>query len=786
MSPLDIKLLRDFRRLWSQGLAIALVASAGVMTLVLGIGAFRALSETQAAYYDRYSFAEIFAAATRAPNRVLERIGDIPGVAAVDGRIQQTAILDIQGLDEPATGLLLSIPNVGEPRLNRLFYLEGGAPEPDRGEVVISGAFAEANGLGPGDTFSAIMGGQKRTLTISGVALSPEFIYSVAPGEIFPDDERFGIIWLRYSDAATAYDLAGAFNSVTLQLTRGAVTLSVIDELDDILKPYGGAGAYDRTTQISHAFLDSELVQLEAMSYFLPPIFLGVAAFLVNMTLARLISLEREQIGLLKALGYHSWTIAWHYMKLALLIGGVGVLVGWVIGAWAGRGMAALYAEFYRFPFLFFQDRPDVYAISGFAAISAAALGSLLAVRSTLSLSAAVAMAPPAPPVYRRFFLDKLGVTRRLPQSLTMAARNMWRRPLRAMLSLTGITLSTGLLVSGLSTEDSLEYMIEASYFLADRQHASLSFARPLDPGGMEEVRRLPGVVSAEPFRSVPVEITNGLHKKRVGLTGKTTDADLSRIIDLELEPVALPEGGLALSETLAEILDVRIGDVVDLELLDGTGKTLSLSVSQVIQQFIGLGAYMDIRALNRALDEAELASGANLALDESRADDLYTQVKLTPAIAGITLQRQSLATLRETIGENIGLSRAIYVILAVVIVFGVVYNSMRIQLSERARELASLRVLGFTKLEVSEILLTELVIITAVAIPLGWLVGYGMAYGIFENIQSELFSFPLVVGRQTYAWGAIIVLIATVMSAYVVQRRVAQLDLIEVLKTRE
>ena len=787
MSQLDRKLFRDFRRLWAQAAAIALVAAAGVMTLLLGVGTYSALSETRLAYYEHYGFADVFASATRAPFDVLDRILTIPGVARADARIQQGAILDIPHFSEPVSGLILSIPDTGEALLNRLFMVAGRLPDAGRsGEIAVSQAFADAQGFQPGDTLSAIMGDVKRRLTITAIVLSPEFVYSVGPSDIIPDDKRFGILWMRYSDAAAAYDLSGAFNSISVQLSKKANTAMVIDALDEVLEPFGGRGAYERSEQVSHAFLDSELTQLEAMSYVLPPIFLGVAAFLVNMTLARLVALEREQIGLFKALGYRSATIAWHYVKLSLLIATAGTLLGWLLGAWAARGMAELYAEFYKFPFLLFKDQYGAYAISGLAAIVAAILGSIQAVRSTIGLSAAVAMAPPAPAVYKQFFLDRLGLTRHLPQGLTMAIRNLARRPTRATLTILGISLSTGLLIGGLFIWDSIEVMIDATFFRADRQQASLVFARPIPPSGMEEVRRLPGVISAEPYRSVAVTLSNGLYEKRTGLIGKPADADLSRVIDRDLNPVTLPQSGIVLSDMMARLLNARVGDLIDVEILDGRKKTIRLPVSATIQQFIGLGAYMDISALNRVLGESALANGAHLNFDVTQTDALFQAVKTMPAIAGMSLQRKSLEMFRQTIGENIGISQGVYIGLAVIIVFGVVYNSMRIQLSERARELASLRVLGFTKMEVSVILLTELAMLTILAIPLGWAFGFGMALAMVQGFESELFRFPLLIEPSTYAYAGLVVLAATIASAYVVQRRVANLDLISVLKTRD
>ncbi|WP_035871384.1 ABC transporter permease [Cucumibacter marinus] len=784
---LDRKLLRDYRRLWAQAAAIGLVAAAGVMTLLLGVGTYRALSETRAAYYERYGFADLFAGATRVPNGVFDRIEAIPGVARADARIQQTAVLEIEGMTEPAAGQILTIPDEGESALNRLFLQKGRLPDPTHaGEVVVSEAFALAHEFEPGDTLSTVMGGVKRTLTITGLVLSPEFIYSVGPGDILPDDKRFGVVWMRYSDAAAAFNLTGAFNAVSIKLGRNANQAAVVDAIDDILEPYGGQGAYGRDEQISHAFLESELTGLEAMSYVLPPIFLGVAAFLVNMTLSRLIALEREQIGLLKALGYRSATIAWHYVKFCLLIAVGGTLLGWAFGAWAARGLAVVYAEFFKFPFLLFQDRPDVFAISGAAAIVSAVVGSLHAVRQTVALSPAVAMAPPAPAVYKRFFLDRLGLTRHVPQGLTMALRSLSRRPVRGALTVFGIALSGGLLVGGQFSGDSMEFMIDATYFRADRQQASLVFAKPVTPTGLESVRRLPGVMTVEPYRTVPVKLKNGRKQKRAAITGKLANADLSRVIDLDLDPVGLPESGLVLSELMAKLLDVGRGDRVEIELLDGSDKTIFLPVSAIVQQYMGVGAYMEIGALNQALGEGPLANGAYLRFDTQKTDELYSAVKALPVIAGITLQRESLRLFRETIGENLGISRAVYVLLSVVIVFGVVYNSMRIQLSERARELASLRVLGFTKAEVSVILLSELILLTLIAIPVGWLLGYGMAAAVSEGLTSELFRIPLYVSPATYAEAALVVMAATAVSAFVVQRRVSGLDMIAVLKTRE
>ncbi len=501
----------------------------------------------------------------------------------------------------------------------------------------------------------------------------------------------------------------------------------------------------------------------------------------------RLVTLEREQIGLFKAIGYRSAGIAWHYVKLALLIAAVGVVIGWGFGAWLGRLLAGVYAEFYKFPFLLFDERLDVFAIAAIAALLAATLGCVQAVLSTLRLPPAVAMAPPVPPVYTRSLFDRYAFVGRLPKALTMAIRNILRRPLRSALTALGIVLATALLVGGMFAEDSVDFLIDATYFRAERQDASLMLARPVGPGGIEAIRRLPGVMAAEPARAVPVVLRHGLSSKRAALVGKPAHTDLSRVVDAGLNPVVLPEHGLMLTETMAGLLAARVGDEVAIELMDGSGRVLTETVSQIVQQFIGLGAYMQIDALNRLLGEASLSDMVSLMVDDAQWDALFAAIKATPVITGVTLEQRAVQTFRDYIGENIGVSRLVLILMASLIVFGVVYNAMRIQLSERARELASLRVLGFTIAEVSMILLSELALLIVLSIPLGWAVGYGLSWLVVNGgFESELFRIPLVIDNSTYAMAGVAVLVAAAFSAYFVQRRIAGLDMIAVLKTRD
>ncbi len=541
MRALHIKLLRDLKRLKTQALAIALVMAAGVATLILGVGAYDSLSTTRAGYYESYRFGDVFASLTRAPNAIRRDIETLDGVAAAETRITRIALADIAGMEEPASVLLVSIPDYNDPVLNRLYLRTGSLPPPGSpDEAVASWGFATAHGLKPGDTLRVLINGRQREIRLSGAALSPEFVYALGPGDLMPDERRFGVLWMREEALAAAYDLSGAFNSVSLKLVAGASEETVIERLDALLDRYGGQGAHGRKDQQSHAFLDAELQQLRSMSRILPPIFLLVAAFLVNMTLSRLVALEREQIGLLKAMGYSAWAIARHYAGFVSLIAIAGILIGIVAGSWLGVGMTKLYAKFFSFPYLIFSRNPGVYAAAAALTYAAALLGAIKAVREVAWLSPAVAMSPPAPARYRKMLGGAADVSRFVSQSSIIVARHLTHWPMRTGSGVLGIAMAVAILVGSLWSFGSIDHMIDVTFHRSERQDATISFTAVRNSGALHEAARLPGVLRAEPFRTVAVKLKHRSAERRMALVGKPADAELARVLSGDLKPVVL------------------------------------------------------------------------------------------------------------------------------------------------------------------------------------------------------------------------------------------------------
>lgn len=785
MKALHHKLWRDFWQLRGQSLAIALVVVGGIATMVMAVTNHQALSDTRARFYETYRFADVFAQLKRAPLPLLHEVRTLPGVAQVQARIVAGVNLEVDGYHQAVTAQVVSLPEPGDDDLNQIYLREGRLPE-RAWEVVAGEAFAQAHGLHPGDGFTAIVNGRRQRLTLSGVGLSPEFIYQIRAGDVFPDFERFAILWMRREALASAFDLDGAFNQLSIRLQSDAAAHTVIDPLDRLLKPYGGLGAHGRDLQMSNRFLDEELKQLNTMARLFSGIFLGVSAFLLSVVISRLIGTQREQIAVLKAFGYSRWEVGLHYAQLVLLMVGVGVLPGLALGAWMGRGMADLYMRFYRFPFLEWSVEPMVWAMAVGFAVAAAGLGTAQGLLRAFRLSPAEAMRPEAPAVYRRTLTERMGAGQLLDAAARMVVRNLERRPLRSLMSIVGMGMACGILVMSNLQRDAIEEMIAVQFGLAQRDDLTVTLAEPASARTINELRSITGVQSVEGFRASAVKLRHGHRSYNTALQGLSESADLKRVLDASLQPVRVPAEGLLLTDYLAELLAVRPGDLLDVEFLDGRRETLQLPLAATVTEYLGVGAYTDRNWLNRLRQDGDLVSGAWLKVPAESRPAVVSALRERPRIVAVSDRNASIASFRDTMAENILTFTLIATLMAASMAAGVVYNAARITLAERSRDLASLRILGYTRREVRALLLGELGTLTLLALVPGFAMGYGMSALLVWGMQSDLYRIPLVLLPSGFAMAGAVLLVAAGLSAWLVLRRLDQLDLVAVLKTRE
>ncbi len=785
VSALGRKLFRDLWHMRAQTIAIAAVVAAGVAIFVAALGTISALERTQADYYARYRLADIFARAVRAPRSVIEPISALPGVTEVLPRVVVDVAASVPDFPEPVTIRLVSIPPHRASPPNGIHLRSGTLPMRDD-ELVLNEVFAEADHLEVGSSVRVTIHGQYRNMRVVGIGMSPEYVFQMSGTEMLPDNRRFGVAWMNEDALASAMDMSGAFNDLSLVLAKGAPRETIIARVDELLAPYGGVGAGGREDLLSHRYLTEEFRQLDGTARAIPIIFLGVAAFLLNVVLARLIAMQRAQIGTLKAFGYSNFQIGLHYLEIVIVITLLGAAAGVGVGVWMGKGMTALYQAYYRFPNLTFSFDPRSVATSCGIALVASVVGAIGAVRRAVNLPPAEAMRPEPPPIFHGGSATFSRLLRLASTSLRMTLRNLGRRPARTSLSVLGVAMAAAILVVGGMSSGAIDYIFDIQFNASERQDITVLFAEARERRANFELAALPGVLRVEPFRGVPVTLHNGPRSKKSSIMGLPRDAELKQLVDSKGRVLAVPPEGLVLSKGIADVLGVRLGDDLEVEITDGDRRIRHARVSAIIDDLFGLSVTMDIDALARLAGGPELVSGAYLKADAQMTDTIFDRLKKRGMVASVSLRKTAMEAFHKSVEENMMIFYVFEIVLAVIIAFSVVFNNARIALSERARELATMRVLGFSEAETAAVLIGEITIVTALAIPLGLGLGYVFAIGVATASSSELMRLPVVIEPSTYALAAIVVVASSMISTLIVRQRIARLDLVGVLKTRD
>ena len=780
MTALWSKLRRDLWHGRGQALAIAVVVACAVATSAGSVATARALNRSRDLYYARANMPDVFADATRVPAPVAARLAAIPGVAELESRTTGDGRVSWPG---GSARVRVSSVSAGGGRLGTLRLRSGRLP--GRGEAAISEGFAEAAGLHPGDRLSLVVNGRLQPINISGVALSPEFVYALPPGGLFPDDRHFGLLWMAPKDAEAALDMQGAFDEVVFKLVPGASAADVIGAVDPVLLPFGGEGAYGLDRLVSNRFLSDEITQLDNMATVLPAIFLGVAAFLVSVTLSRLIASQRMQIGTLRALGYGSNAIGLHYGSYAAAIALAGALAGLGLGYAFGAYMSRMYMEFYRFPVLDYRADPRAMASATALALLAALVGAAGSVRRAVRLAPAEAMRPPAPGRFKPTLLERTGLARALLSLPSrMSLRGLARRPVRAALGTLGIASSVAVLVAGAFFGDAMDFMLRLALEDALRADATVTFIHPVSHAALDELARLPGVRAVEPVREEPAILRAGPRSRRVALTGMPPGAELSRVVGEDGRPVPIPASGMVISARLAQLLGVRPGDRIRVELLDGRRAVGELPLAATVNDVLGLSATTSLESLRRLAQLGNVVTGANLSVEPASRDALQRALDDRPSVAAVAWRSVTITAFRKTVAESLLAFSGMLVGFAVAIAGGVVYSAVRSSFSERSRELATLRVIGFTRREVWRVLVGEVALQLVLALPLGALLGLGLAALTTHAFQSDLYRIPLVIDRSTWVFALGVTAGATLATSLVALRWIRRLDLAEALRS--
>ena len=787
MKALHRKALRDLWLMRGQALAIALIIAAGIAMLVMSQATLDSLHGTSAQLYRDYRLSDVWLTLKRAPQSAAARLREIPGISEVETRVVSSGKMDVPGFDEPVSALVLSLPPGGQPLQNRIYLRTGQMPAPDAvSSILVSDAFAQAHKLAPGRQLRITMNGRAQLFTIAGIATSPEYLNQVNPNAGFPDYKRFAIVWMPQRALAAAMNMDGAFNQVTAKLAPQANEREVIDALDRALARYGGQGAIGRMNQSSYRFLHEEMRALGTMARMFPAIFLGVAAFLLNVVFKRLISTQRDQVAILKAFGYRTHQVALHYGVIVTLICLLGVALGLALGAWLGVHLTRIYQDHFRLPVLHFAINAQVVLVGIGVSLLAALAGTGYSVYSAADEPVAQAMRAPAPERYRHTLAERIGIWRWLSQPTRIIWRQLERRPGKALLSIIGMAFAGGIVMMADFQPSAMARMIDTDFRLARRYDLSASFIDVQPHKAVHELRAVPGVHLAEGTRSVAVRLRSENRMSLTRIIGLPAGGQLQQLVNTRLQAVPLPEQGLVINDYLARQLRVGVGDWLWVEVMEGRRQHLRLPIARLTQSYLGIDAYMELSTLNHALGDGHVINGALLTAERERFTAIQQILNQRPHVASAETRLAGSRAFFETTVQTGNIFTWIAVLMGSVINFGVVYNSARIALAERSRELASMRVLGFTQGEVGYILLGEQALLVLASIPLGLVAGYGLSWMLAHGMQSDLYRVPIVLSPSSYAFSALVTVGSAIVSSLAIYWRIRQLNLIGVLKTRE
>ncbi len=792
MSVLDRKLRRDLWHNKAMLLAVVLIVAVGVGCLSGFLATSKNLQSARSSYYQETFLADFWIDLKKAPTTVLPDLLDIPGVASLRARLVTSVMLDLDGVDRPISGQLLSMPPSQQDVINNVILMSGSYFTPGRrNEVLVNHDFATARNIAPGDTLRMVIHGQRKELHVVGTAISSEFVYLMPPGSIVPEPADYGVFYVKQQLAEDAMGFEGACNSLVGFLTPQARQnpQAVLDQLGTALKPYGVFATTPLAQQASNLALSSELSGLSTMATMMPLIFLSVAALVLNVLMTRLAEQQRSIVGTLKALGYGNAVIRAHFLKVGCIVGLCGGLAGCVLGYFMAAGLTVTYKSFFTFPRLDNLFYPGLMLLSVTIALVFGLLGTLRGVAHVTRLNPAEAMHEQPPTQGGSVFLERLPwFWRNLGFRWQLSLRNLFRNRVRTLVGVFAAAMGTALLVCTFGMVDSLQYMANFQFdkiLLSDFQ---LTFRQELDQGAVYEMAATPGVVKVEPLLEVACDFLNGHRSKKGRIMGLVRGAQMTVPRDAKGNAVAVPSAGLLMSRRMAAILDVRPGDSLTITPTKGLQQPRTVRVAQIIDSMFGLSVYADYHYLNTLIHESAAVSALQLRtqMTPKQLRGFLKQCKQYPQLAGIGNRDLQRGLIQKSFVDKLGGMAYPLIFFGAIIFFGSILNASLIGILERKREIATYRVLGYTALEVGNLLLRENILINGAGILLGLPLGWWMLDGMAQQYQNDMYSMPCVIDPQSWIVSVVLAIVFVLLCQCIIQRSISRLNWNEALSMKE
>ena len=792
MNALNKKLSRDIWKNKYLILAVSAIIAVGIGCFVGMMSAARNLEFARSNYYSISRLADFWIDLKKAPVEEVRRLTKISGISETRERIQFQVVLDLPDAVKPVSALLLSMPDKKSTTINNIIIRKGTYFTSNRSnEVIVSEKFAKARKIEPGDTIIAVLNNQKKELIVTGVAISAEFVYMASPGSMIDEPGSYGLLFIKRSFAEDMFGFNGACNSVVGLLAPEVRDhpKEIVEELSDRLAPHGVFTGLSRSEQFSPMVLDGEMTQLVNLAYIFPMFFLVVAALILNVLMTRLAEQQRTVIGTLKAIGYDNKVLVYHFMKFAVMTGAIGGILGSLLGYWLGDLTTRMYVDYFTFPQLTSKFYPGLLFVAILIAVLFSILGTINGVRQIMQLEPAEAMRPAAPPFGGAILLEKIKwFWKGLDAGWQMILRGLFRSKGRTIIAIISAAMGSSIVVLAFGFVDSMDEMVDLQFNRVLKSDYHLTFNRELSLSAIDEIYRLPGVIHAEPVLNVGCTFTILNHSKRGGIMGIVGSGELTSPLNAEGKPIVVPSVGLLMTTRLMEQLKVRVGDYVEVIPVKGERKVHKLPVVEGINSMIGLAVYADYQWLNRTLGQENVINEVRvLVTHDSNGEKRFLQkIKEMPNLETLTDLGEQKSALNKQLNGAMRVSAVIMIVFAAVIFLGAILNGTLIALSERRREMATFRTMGYFDKEVGRLFLRENLLNTLIGSLIGLPLGYLMLVASMKGFVSDAYSFPAALDPLSYIYTMVLAVIFVLISQVVVMRNIQKQNWVEALSLKE
>lgn len=787
MGKLSKMMFRDIMKSKAQFIAVAAVVFVGITMFAASYMAFRNLKNSVYYYYSQYKFLDYYAEAQNISSQALTKIRDLPGVNKAMGRISMDVGADM-GKEKRVTIRLTSVPDNGRPDINDVYMVKGGYFNKGAADsCLVDNKFAEFYKLEPGDTIKAIINLKVYDLKIAGIASNPEYIYAMkSSSSLSFSAEDFGIVYVRESDARNLLGFQDSYNQVHVLFKEGVDSKQTADEIENTLKPYGFIKGVERKDQLSHTMVDNEIKQLQNMAYAFPVIFLTVAALVIYIMQRRVISNQRTIIGVMKAMGYSNRRILMHYLFYSLLISILGAVPGILAGIYLGAGMTSMYKDVFSIPVMQIKVYWDIILIGFGLSVGFCLLAGYNSAKRVVEVRPAHAMRPEMPRAGRKIYIDKISMFwNHISFGWKMVVRNIFRGLQRTSIVILGVVFTVMFFMISLFSMDSANYIFQKHFFEFQRYDYKITFSKPASYTDALELGSVKGVKNAEPILEVPIEIKKGWMKQETLAEGLTENQTSYRLIDRKFKPIEVPKDGILVAHVIADKLSIKPGDIIKVKPFMGDMKEKDVKVAGIVKQYVGFNCYMNLDELGKLTGEGRFATGAFLKIDsrmeKTAADKLFEYPGVETVEGRLTAYKSYMQYMDFTY-----LFEGIMIAFGIIMGFAIIFNTTIINIMERRRELASLRVLGYTKKEVGNTILRENLILGVIALIPGILFGNFMCVMMGKLFSTDIFALEVVIYPTTYLITIASVFAFILLAQWANRKNITGLDMVEVLKNRE